>query len=222
MCIFFQLTSHVRSCSNLSSSILLSWGPEFNFFFFWPCHAVFCWALGSEVLLQKGGPLPGIESGLLSKNQKWIVWGVTHAAKPTDFIGKGHPGGEKEAKGTQEDCSAKWLTVSGFMVMGLVSRLCLSNHSDSGSFLVEHTLLSQDGCQWEFWDLVGHKSLGLQGDQISQPWRKSFLNIHWKDWCWSSDTLATWCEELTTEKDPDSGKDLRQKEKGMTEVEIFR
>ena len=30
-------------------------------------------------------------------------------------------------------------------------------------------------------------------------WRKSVLNIHWKDWCWSwnSNTLATWCKELT-------------------------
>ena len=29
--------------------------------------------------------------------------------------------------------------------------------------------------------------------------RKSVLNIHWKDWCWSwnSNTLATWCEEPT-------------------------
>ena len=29
--------------------------------------------------------------------------------------------------------------------------------------------------------------------------RSSTLNIHWKDWCWSwsSNTLATWCEELT-------------------------
>ena len=29
--------------------------------------------------------------------------------------------------------------------------------------------------------------------------RKSILNIHWKDWCWSwnSNTLATWCKELT-------------------------
>ena len=26
---------------------------------------------------------------------------------------------------------------------------------------------------------------------------KPALNIHWKDWCWSSSTLATWCEELT-------------------------
>ena len=23
------------------------------------------------------------------------------------------------------------------------------------------------------------------------------LNIHWKDWCWSSSTLVMWCEELT-------------------------
>ena len=36
----------------------------------------------------------------------------------------------------------------------------------------------------------------------SQPYRKSVLNIHWKDWCWSSNTLATWCEELTHWKRP--------------------
>ena len=28
------------------------------------------------------------------------------------------------------------------------------------------------------------ESLGLQGDQTSQSYRKSVLNIHWKDWCW--------------------------------------
>ena len=34
--------------------------------------------------------------------------------------------------------------------------------------------------------------------------RKSVLNIHWKDWCWSwnSNTLATWCEELIHLKRP--------------------
>ena len=33
---------------------------------------------------------------------------------------------------------------------------------------------------------------------------RSVLNIHWKDWCWSwnSNTLATWCEELTHLKRP--------------------
>ena len=43
------------------------------------------------------------------------------------------------------------------------------------------------------------ESLGLQGDPTSPSQRKSVLNIHWKDWCWSwnSNTLATWCEELT-------------------------
>ena len=43
------------------------------------------------------------------------------------------------------------------------------------------------------------ESLRLQGDQISQSYRKSVLNIHWKDWCWSwnFNTLAPWCKELT-------------------------
>ena len=43
------------------------------------------------------------------------------------------------------------------------------------------------------------ESLGQQGGQISQSWRKSTLYIHWKDWCWSwsSNTLVTWCEEPT-------------------------
>ena len=38
----------------------------------------------------------------------------------------------------------------------------------------------------------------------NQSWRKSLLNIHWKDWCWSwnSNTLATCCEELTHWKRP--------------------
>ena len=56
---------------------------------------------------------------------------------------------------TRENCSAMWLAVSGFMVMGLVSRLSLANHSDSGSFQVAHALLSHDGCQREgFWEMV--------------------------------------------------------------------
>ena len=46
------------------------------------------------------------------------------------------------------------------------------------------------------------ESLGLQGDQTSQSQRKSVLNIHWKDRCWSSNTLATWCEEPTQWKWP--------------------
>ena len=48
------------------------------------------------------------------------------------------------------------------------------------------------------------ESLGLQGDPTSPFWRRSVLGVHWKDWCWSwnSNTLATWCEELTHLKRP--------------------
>ena len=65
--------------------------------------------------------------------------------KARDFIGKGHPGGEQEGKGTQEKSSTS-SAVSGFLVMGFVSRLFLANHSNSESFLVAHASLSQDGC----------------------------------------------------------------------------
>ena len=46
-----------------------------------------------------------------------------------------------------------WLTVLGFVVMRLVSGLSLADLSDSGSFPVAHTSLSQDGFQrGGFWD----------------------------------------------------------------------
>ena len=45
--------------------------------------------------------------------------------------------------------------------------------------------------------------------------------IHWKDRCWSSNTLATNMMSQLIEKDPDSGKDWRQEEKGMTEDEMI-
>ena len=50
-----------------------------------------------------------------------------------------------------------WLTVSGFMVMGLVSGLSSANHSDA--------LFSQDGCQKEgFWEV---------GRQVMSPFDRS-------------------------------------------------
>ena len=50
----------------------------------------------------------------------------------------------------------------------------------------------------------------------SPSWRKLVLNIHWKDWCWSwsSDTLATWWEELTYWKRPWCWERLRAGEEG--------
>jgi len=44
------------------------------------------------------------------------------------------------------------------------------------------------------WRRLKNPSLPSQSQSIL---KKSVLNGHWKDWCWSSNTLATWCEELT-------------------------
>ena len=113
---------------------------------------------------RKGEPLPEPQTWLLSNTWKWTVQGDSPADKGRDFIAKGCPGGEQEGKGNPENFSATWLAVSGFMVMGLVSGLSLANHSDSGSLLAMHALLSQDGCQQEgFWEVVGHVAspLGL-------------------------------------------------------------
>ena len=97
------------------------------------------------ICCRKGDPFQGPKLGscLTLGNE---LSEETHADKARDFIGKGHPGGEQEGEGTQENCSAAWLEVLGFMVMGLVSGWSLANHSSSDSFLVAHTSLSQDGC----------------------------------------------------------------------------
>ena len=78
---------------------------------------------------------------------------------------------------------------------------------------------------WCFWIVVLEKTLEslpwTAGDQTSQPWRKSVLNILWKDWCWSFNPLATWCKSWLIRKDPDVGKDWRQGEKGTTKDKMI-
>ena len=110
---------------------------------------------------RKTDPFQGPEVGscLTLENE---LFEETHANKVRDFIGKRLLGGGQEGNKTQENYSAMWLTVAGFMVMGLVSGLSLTNHSDSGSFLVAHALLSQDGFQWEgFWEMGRKYGLGF-------------------------------------------------------------
>ena len=96
-------------------------------------------------MLQERGHLPGPQSGPLSSSLKRRVNKL--ADKARDFIGKGCLGREQEGKETQEKCSAKWSIVSGFMTTRLASWLSLANHPDSGSFMVEHALFSQDKLQ---------------------------------------------------------------------------
>ena len=75
------------------------------------------------------------------------------AVQARDFIGKGCRGGGQEGEGNGENRSATWLTVSGFLAIGLVSGLSLASHSELGSSLGAHASLSRDGFQqggsWE-------------------------------------------------------------------------
>ena len=79
-------------------------------------------------------------------------------------------------------------------------------------------MLLNCGVVWEdSWE-----SLGLQRDQTSPSYRRSVLNIHWKDWCWSWSSIL-WPPDVKywlIRKDPDAGKDWRQEEKGMTKDEM--
>ena len=61
------------------------------------------------------------------------------------------------------------------------------------------------------------ESLEQQVDETSQFKRKSTLNIHWKDWCWSwsSNSLATGVKSWLIRKDTETGKDWGQEEKGQ-------
>ena len=80
----------------------------------------------------------------------------------------------------------------------------------------EELMLLNCGAGEDSWE-----SLGQQGDQTSQSWRKLTLNIYWKDWCWSWAPIL-WPADAKSRligKDSDAGKDWGQ-EKGVTEDEM--
>ena len=75
---------------------------------------------------------------------------------------------------------------------------------------IEDIMLLNCGVGEDSW-----KSLGLQGDQTNQSWRKSVLNSHQKDWYWSW-TPILWPPDgknWLIGKDPEAGKDWRQKKR---------
>ena len=86
--------------------------------------------VNTPVCCRKRGPLQGPKSGLLSTLRKELSE-ETHADKARDFIGRRHPDRQQQGRGTQENFSALWLAVLGFMLIGLVSGLPLANHADS-------------------------------------------------------------------------------------------
>ena len=70
------------------------------------------------------------------------------------------------------------------------------NHKEGRRQTAELLMLLNCGDREDSWE--------CQGDQTSQSERKSTLNIHRNEWCWSwsSSTLANWCEEPTHQKRP--------------------
>ena len=80
----------------------------------------------------------------------------------------------------------------------------------------EELMLLNCGVGEDSWE-----SLGLQGDPTSQSYRRSVLNIHWKDWC-EAETLILWPPHAKSRligKDPDAGRDWGQ-EKGTIEDQM--
>ena len=63
------------------------------------------------------------------------------------------------------------------------------------------------------WKSMEIKPINPKGNQL---W------IYWKHWCWSFNTLTTWCEEQIHWKRPWCWGRLKAKEKGMVEDEIVR
>ena len=101
-------------------------------------------------------------------------------------------------------------------------------YSQSFGFSSSHVWMWELACKgswtlknWCFWTVVLEKT--LEGPWTAKRSNQSILKeinpeYHWKDWCWSSNTLATWCEEPTHWKRPWCWEGLKAKGEGTTGV----
>ena len=103
--------SIIRSFRDEILFILKKFQPGSNAISFYNEHPYTC--------CRKEDPFQGLRMG------SCLTLGNELSAKAKDIIGKGCPGREQQGERTQENHSAAWLTVSGFMGRGLVSFLCL-------------------------------------------------------------------------------------------------
>ena len=145
---------------------------------------------------QEGDPFQG--SRLLFNTWKGIVRGDTRADEERDFIGKGGLGGEQEGKGAQENCSATWLTVSGFMVMGFPGCLWPIIQTQGPSWWHVHCSAKMDNSEKDSGRLVGHvdwhllapfdlsRILPVGGDLFCVPYQDLLSqgnSCKWFLWC---------------------------------------
>ena len=96
------------------------------------------------------------------------------------------------------DSGAQKFKIFGLSTQGYFQWSCMNVRVGLWRKLsTEESMLLNCGAGEDSWE-----SLGKQGDQTSRFLRKSTLNTLRKDWCWSSDTLTTWCEEVIHWKRP--------------------
>ena len=82
---------------------------------------------------------------------------------------------------------------------------CLENPTDSGAWQATVHGAPKSWTQLKWQHACRVKKIFLQNWEGRRTGRrKSTLNTHQRDWCWSwrSHTLATWCRELTYRKRP--------------------
>ena len=130
------------------------WKKALHCFIFlrWPSYLSIL--IDPWICCRKGDPFQGPKVGSCLTLRSELSEETHMLIKQEILLGKG---ARVESRRVREPRrSVTWLAVSGFMVMGWVSRLSLASHSDSESFLVVHALFSQDGCQrGGFWEVVG-------------------------------------------------------------------
>ena len=91
----------------------------------------------------------------------------------------------------------------------LLTKVCIVSYDFSSSHVGIWELDHKEGWglkNWCFQTMVLTKTLesplGSKEIKPVNPKGNPTVNIHWKDCCWSSNTLATWCKELTHLKRP--------------------
>ena len=98
---------------------------------------------------------------------------------------------------------------------------CLENSMNKGAWLATVHGVANNWTikKAECWGTDDFK-LWCWGKLLRVPWtaRKSTMNIHWKNWCWSW-SFNTWAKSWLIGKDPDAWKD-REQEMGATEDEM--
>ena len=160
---------------------------------------------------RKGGPLSGLEKGLLSNTQKWIVRGGTRADKAKGVIGKGPPGQRAGGWGSPGEllCHvARSLRVYGD---GVSFQVVSGQSFDSGAswrrmqYLTEMDASEEDSGRWKdiwhllltfpklFWLVVPCGSMFLPRASCCKNHSHKWLYGAWPGWAVSVSVFPLTC-----------------------------